>query len=185
MTTYGWDDGNRLVTMREPAGRERLWTYDAAERMATLTVGGHTYGFAYDALGRRIGVTMPSGVTHQLAYADQGDLAAYTAPGAQALTRSYGADGALGTMQRQSGRQVQHLYDAGRRPAGATSADATVTIGYSPGDSTLRPKTLTRTGGDSLTFGYDGDLTTSVQSDAGTVAVDFSDAAGDVRTKPR
>src|SRR5262249_42147568 len=86
---YVYDSPTRL-TVTDAANRVSVYTYDAAGRMIGVDgPGGGDYGFAMDANGNRIGLTMPSGVIHSLSYTPVNLGAGYTPPGAGSYLWTY------------------------------------------------------------------------------------------------
>jgi RHS repeat-associated protein len=131
VTTFTYDERNRLVSEADAAGRATTYEHDDADRVTAVHLpGGGTARFGYDEAGRRTSVTMPSGDVHELGWTPEGDPARYQAPGVAALTRSWDADGALQTITQPSGRTVAYGYDEGGRLATETTAASTTTFAY-------------------------------------------------------
>ena len=63
VTSYAYDDNNRLLRVSEPDGSEMAYTYDAEGNRTSVTVPSGTTTYTYDAIDRLTTVTDPSGGT--------------------------------------------------------------------------------------------------------------------------
>ena len=59
VTTYTYDEANRLKTVTEPSGNTTCYTYDRANNRETETIGGITQTYTYNDQNRLVSVTSP------------------------------------------------------------------------------------------------------------------------------
>src|SRR3712207_1373355 len=91
--TYDPNRPQRMLTRTDADGHTVTYGYDDVERVTSVKLPSTaTYGFTYDDLGNRTAVTMPSGKTHTYGFSPTGDRTGYTAPGVGPLTRAYDDD---------------------------------------------------------------------------------------------
>ncbi|MGP3987457.1 RHS repeat-associated core domain-containing protein [Streptomyces sp. 3N207] len=91
LTTYAYDPAGCLVEARNPDA-ELLRQYDRAGRVKTEAVNGRALTFTYDALGRPVRRTTPTGSVTRYAYDEAGNRTAVVADG-HTLTSAYDAAG--------------------------------------------------------------------------------------------
>ena len=89
--TYAYDlAGNRLTTVYGGTGRTLTSTYDALNRLNTLTEGAHVTTYGYDLSGNHVLLTLPNGDTTATTYdALNRALAAVTGNGSGTLIQSF------------------------------------------------------------------------------------------------
>ncbi len=67
-TTYTHDGAGRVLSQTEPSGLVTTYVYDARGRMTSLTQGGETTSYQYNALGLLTNVQLPSGYSQSYQY---------------------------------------------------------------------------------------------------------------------
>jgi YD repeat-containing protein len=101
----------QLLTVTDPLGHTRSFTYDGAFRVAQATDPlGHTTAFAYDDEARLKSVTDPLGHTVSYAYAGA-DIVSMTNALGQTSTRFADAAGRTVTLTDPLGNQTAYSYD--------------------------------------------------------------------------
>jgi YD repeat-containing protein len=88
------------------------YTYDAENRVRTVTKGGSTWTYTYDYLGRRVRKTGPSGLDTRYLYEGWNLIAEVNSAGTLGRKFAWGLD-ASGSPQGHCRGQV-----VGKRPAG-------------------------------------------------------------------
>jgi RHS repeat-associated protein len=129
-TTYGYDAASHIASMlhQSAAGSYGLnYTYDRSGQRLSMTDGGGTHAYSYDALYRLTGATHPSGSNpaESYSYDPQGNRtashlsASYTHNAANRLTAdatfnyTYDANGNLTRRtERSSGNFTSYTYDS-------------------------------------------------------------------------
>ena len=111
-TEYGYDDADRLTSLKKPSG--------------------HVYGFAYDKAGNQKSVTMPDGDVHEVGHNGIGQLERFRPAGAtQAQTRAYDKDHDLKSTKLAGGRTIMDGREAATgRVTGQGYAEAAVAYGF-------------------------------------------------------
>ncbi|MGH2918842.1 MAG: RHS repeat-associated core domain-containing protein, partial [Solirubrobacteraceae bacterium] len=152
-STYAYDASGRHTTTRDPAGRTTTHGYDAASQLTSISYSdSDTYGvsYAYDELGRRIGMTDGTG-TSTSSYDSLGRLSATTD----------GAGRTLGYRYDLAGNVTKITYPPGlvaQTAPGQTISDPSVTRAH---DDAGRLTSVTDWLGSTTGFSYDanGNLT--------------------------
>ncbi len=199
-TTYGYDAGNRLSTVRDPRLNTATTTYDATSGRVTRQVdsAGKVTAFGWDATRQIATMTDPNGGVWTDAYAG-GALLSHSDPLGNATTRSYDPD--LNVISETDGefRSTWMTYDTrgnltGRTNAGGSTESWTydaadnisshtngrgVRTDYTYDTSNRLTKVVTPLGTSTLTYTAKGQLATTV-TPAGRTTTHTYDAAGNV-----
>jgi YD repeat-containing protein len=176
-TTLAYDASGNLATVTNPLNLTRGFSYDAGGRMSSMTLeDGRVINYTYDGNGNLTSITPPGAAAHSYSYGTVNLPASYTppvVPGGGATTYTYSPDRELSKMTRPDGEVVNYNYDtAGRLSSLATPS---ATIGYVYNSTTGNLSTASVSGGETITYSYNGPLPT-VSTWAGTVAGSVSRA---------
>jgi RHS repeat-associated protein len=168
---FTYDANGYLASVTDPLGLKTTFTNDAVgHRLATTLADGRIIRYAYDANGNLVGVTPPGKSAHDFSFTAVNLPSSYTppvVPGTGATRYSYDADRRISVITRSDGGTVKYSYDhAGRISSLATP---TATLNYANSATTCNLISAAISGGEQLTYGYDGPLLT-IKSWIGTVA---------------
>lgn len=171
ITSYAYHSANgRLASVTDPLGRITRFDYDSAGRITRQTRPDSSVTvFAYDSSGNLTRLTPPGRPAHTFQYTAVDLVQRYDPPGVPDSTPTryfYNLERQLDSIVRPDSITVVFRYDSAGRPDSVTFDRGTLTYGYEP--STGRLTAIRAPNGDSLTFAYDGSLT-SQASWAGTV----------------
>jgi RHS repeat-associated protein len=172
LTSFTYDDKQRLKTITDPINRTFSYDYDAADRVTTQTLpDGRQIGFSYDAAGNVTSVTPPSRPAHFFGFTPVDLIDLYTAPSLAnvantSTTYSYNHDRQLTNILRPDGDSISFAYDTAGRLATMTDPVGQHIFTYDASKGTL--SSISSPSGNGLQFTYDGDLLKSVIS-SGTV----------------
>jgi RHS repeat-associated protein len=167
VTSFGYDDLDRLTSVTDPLTRVQQYIYDDANRVVgQIFPDLQQVGFTYDANSNVTSVTPPSRPAHEFGFTTNDLMSSYTppaVPGAGATTYEYNLDKQPTVIHRPDGSQIVFTYDGAGRLATTTypsvGGNVTVTRTYSPTTGQLTG--VTTSDGQSLAYGYDGNLVTS------------------------
>jgi len=167
LTTFGYDDFDRLSTVTDPSNRVQQYIYDDANRVVGQTFADQrTVAFGYDANGNVTSVTPPGRPAHGFAFTPNELMSSYTPPtvdGTAVTTYEYNLDMQPTVIHRPDGSTINFTYDSAGRLAMTTypsvGGNVTVTRTYDPTTGNLSGVTTSE--GQSLAYGYDGSLPTS------------------------
>lgn len=130
---YGYDSGNRLQTVTDPAGLATTYGYDTANRLTTVTgPGGHLLvQNTYDpATGRVTAQAQPGGADPQIAWDPVGEVATST-DSKGATTRDYYSGNVLVAHVDADGGVTSYRYDGHLNLVASTDPDGhTTTMTY-------------------------------------------------------
>ena len=151
-------DGQGRVTGVTQDARTAGFVYDARSNLASSTDPlGHTWSYAYDAIGRTTGVTRADSQKIGISYDVNGNVTSVTPPGKTAHDFTYTAG------------DVPQAYKP--PPASGTLANDTL-YAFS---QDLDLSTLTRADSQAVSFGYDtAGRPTSTTSSVGTTALSWN-----------
>ncbi len=173
---YAYDPAGFLQNATDALTRSTSFTYDNSGRVLTQTnPGSAAIGFGYDAGGRLTSVTPPGRSPHTLTYNPVGLLTSYAPPGGVATSASWNADRQLDYSVTPDGDTLRVGYDAGGRPQSLTLPVGSFGVAYHA--TTGMVTALKATSGDSLKFGYDGVLPTSMNwtgAVSGSVGISYN-----------
>ena len=168
-----------LQAVTGPLGLTVSYQRDANGRVTQLTrPDGQQVEFAYDAEGRLTSLTPPDGSAHVFTYDGNGSRTGYTPPkvgtNSSATVYHYNADLQPTEIDRPDGKSVTLNYASGK-VSQITAPVGTYSYGYNT--TTGQLSGITAPGGETLTYSYDGPLTTQVQwsgAVAGTVGATYN-----------
>ena len=90
MTTFAYDQNNRLISTTNANSQVAHFAYDSGDRLAQATDRlGHSLGFSYDALDHAATVTNRNGFVTMLTYDARRRLTAITDPGGRVWNLGY------------------------------------------------------------------------------------------------
>ena len=140
-------------------GRAIRYRYDAAGRVTVREQpDGSEIRYDYDARGNPVALQAPSGATHTIAYSPLDLVESYGSPGGGAYGYSYNRSQQLTRIMPPDGQALELEYDPGGRLAKLAWPGGQVAYEHDP--ATGQAKTITRTGGGTLTVAHDGPLLT-------------------------
>lgn len=164
-TSLTYDAAFQRTGFTDPLGRAVGLSYDGAARVVSLTLpGARVVSFGYDAAGNPTAITPPGRAAHTAGYTDIGLASSYTPPGLAAgggpTLLDHDLDRALAGVTLPGGPRIDVTYDAAGRPSAVGFTRGSLGYGYDAAD---RLTGITAPGGLELSYGYDGDLLTSVR----------------------
>jgi RHS repeat-associated protein len=169
--TFAYDANGFLASVTDPLNRITSFTYDADghELSATLP-DGRVVSDTVDANGNPTSLTPPGGSAHAFTFSKVDLPLSYTPPavsGSGSTKYSFNADRDFTKVTRADGGIITYAYDKAGRLTGLTAPTETLHYTYSATTGNLI--TATVTGGEGITYGYNGPLPTSSKW-TGTVA---------------
>ncbi|HEV3317830.1 MAG TPA: hypothetical protein VG488_12705 [Candidatus Angelobacter sp.] len=150
---YFWDRAGNQLSLNSPSvsfGASMSYTYDADNRLASVTDAVGTTNYSYDAVGNLSGITLPNGVSTSYAYnllnrlTNLQSTCGTAAPGCgpagtsiASYTYTLGAAGNRLSVVELSGRTVNYGYDdlyrlTSEAIAGASAQNGTIAYQYDP-----------------------------------------------------
>jgi RHS repeat-associated protein len=157
--SYTYDAAGNLDTVSEPVTGAVAYDYDPIGRVTSiLQPDNHNVGFEYDLNGNLTALTTPSGEVHSFTYNALGLATSYATPLGNTYTSTYDSDKRLIAITLPSTAQMTYAYSLGRLDSVTEPGGATTTFAY---DTAGRLSSITRQA-ESVTFGYDGSLPTSI-----------------------
>jgi YD repeat-containing protein len=148
---YFWDRAGNQLSLNSPSvsfGASMSYTYDADNRLASVTDAVGTTNYSYDAVGNLSGITLPNGVSTSYAYnllnrlTNLQSTCGTAAPGCgpagtsiASYTYTLGAAGNRLSVVELSGRTVNYGYDdlyrlTSEAIAGASAQNGTIAYQY-------------------------------------------------------
>jgi RHS repeat-associated protein len=175
VTSFAYDSLDRLQTVTDPLLRTQSYAYDDANRVTTQTFTDASFVvFGYDADGNITSVTPPGRTAHAFGFTPNDLISSYTPPVLSTevpTTYDYNHDKQPTFIHRPDGSQIAFTYDSAGRLWTTTypsvNGNVVVTRTYDP--TTGKLKTASTNDGQTVTYGYDGQLLTS-RTWSGTVA---------------
>jgi RHS repeat-associated protein len=151
--TYYYDAVGNQTSIVDANGATTQFTYDAANRLVGIDYPGGTpdVTFAYDTGGRRIGMTDGAGST-TWTYDALNRVTAVQDPFGSAVGYGYDAAGNRISLTYPSGSMVNYTYDAGNRLTTVNGLSSVVNYTYDGAD---RLTGVSRPNGVSTTYNYD------------------------------
>ncbi|MGW3059494.1 RHS repeat-associated core domain-containing protein [Streptomyces goshikiensis] len=167
-TTYTYDDGNRVLSVKDPNGKTATNSYDKAGNLKTATdASGRTTTYAYDAANRPVSTTDAAGRVTLLAYDGRGQVVARTDATGAKTTYVYDKAGRVTSMTTPRGNA-----------AGADPAQHTWKYGY---DKAGNRTSVTDPGGRTISTTYDAaDRPIEVADPVGNVSKTAYDKNGNL-----
>ncbi len=158
-TSYSYDANDNLAQLTQPGNHITTYGYDDANRLTSTTTGMGTWTFGYDASGNRTKITDPAGNNvrfsydplhrlTQIVYSDQTPTTTY----------AYDLDGNRTTMSDGSG-VTTYAYDTLDRLTSVTHAGHTFSYTYDNANQ-LTSSTFPGQATDIYTYDNDGQLST-------------------------
>ena len=167
-TEYVYDDTNPKVrgnveSIIAADGQVTRFEYDELDRIEKTTYhDGHSTATTYDKNGNAETLLVPTQVTHSFASNGINKVKTNTTPLNEVTRYRYDKDRRLQEIELPSGQLITNTYTSGQLRK-TTTVEGDIDYTYINGS---QPETVTEgTGADaeSLTYGYDGDLVTSIQ----------------------
>jgi len=126
-TTYTYDALDRLITVSYADGTTVSTTHDAAGQKTSVTDAAGTWHYRYDATGRVLSTTDPSGRVTMCAYDLGGHRVRLVYPSGAAAVSRYDAAGRLWTVTDWSSKITTYTYDAASRTTKVARGNGGVT----------------------------------------------------------
>ncbi len=164
-TVYKYDEADQLIAMTDPLSQTTVYSYTQNGELAELTHPDiRVVTFAYDERGNLTGLTPTDQPQHLFTYTSRDQTESYVPPdvgsGNTNTTYLYNALGQIVLETRPDGQQIATVYDTKQRVYSHTFSRGTITYSYNPATSQL--SSVTAPGGITLTYGYDGEVASSV-----------------------
>ena len=158
-----YDTNGYLASITDPLGLKTTFTHDiVGKRLTTTLPDGRILHYAYDANSNLTSITPPGKSAHAFAFTAVNLPLSYTPPaisGTGATRYLYDADRRLSMVIRPDGETVKYSYDHAGRLSSMVMPTATLNYGYSATTCNLVSAGIS--GGEELTYGYDGPLLTT------------------------
>ncbi len=177
--TYAYNPQGFLDSITDPLQHVTHFQYDAVGRVTKTTLADQRLiQAAYDLDGNLTALTPPSRPEHDFSFDQVSELLAYTpppaVPGNPATTYAYNADHQLVTINRPDGQAVTFNYDSAPSTLGSSCSpscasgrllsvslpEGTLALAYD--QLTGKLASLTAPDGQTLSYKYDGPLTTEI-----------------------
>ena len=126
--TYGYDAGNRLLTLTDSANGAISRGYDSFDRKISETTAQGTVSYTYDNASRRATLQAPGQAQVVYAYDNANRLTGIT-QGAQSLTIGYDNANRRTSLTLPNGINLTYGYDNANQLTGITYKKGTVTLG--------------------------------------------------------
>jgi RHS repeat-associated protein len=166
-----YDTNGYLTSVTDPLGLKTTFTHDAVgNRLTTTLPDGRIIRYAYDGNGNLISVIPPGKLAHDFSFTAVNLLSSYTppvVPGTGPTRYSYDADRRLSVITRPDGTTVKYNYDHAGRLSLCVTPTAVFNYGYNAATCNLASVVIS--GGEQLTYGYNGPLLTTTTW-TGTIA---------------
>ena len=163
-TAFTYNVNGNPDSITDPMGLTSLFSYDLNGRLVSTTLpDGRVINYSYDSNGNVTSITPPGKPAHSFSFTQVNRLGAYTPPsvlGSGSTVYAYDADRELTSITRPDGQTIRQTYDNAGRLSSITTP--TSTINYAYDGTTGNLSTASIGGGESLSYGYNGPLQTSV-----------------------
>lgn len=163
-TSFSYQSDGNLLTIVDPIGQAVDFEYDKAGRVTRQTLpDGRQINYTYDANGNVTTITPPGRQAHTFDYTPVDLNSIYTPPKvgrrSDKTKYSYNTDQQLTKIKRPDRQTVNLRYDsAGRLSTISVKGKKRSTLAYYQYNITGNVETITTSDGDSLSFGYDGNM---------------------------
>jgi len=158
VTSYGYDPQGFLASVTDPAGHTTSYAYDIVGRLTGVAwPDGSTVGYVNDANGNVTVLTAPSAAQHGFTYNGVDLRSSYQAPTSGSYSYVYDKDRRLMQTLFPSGAQINNVYTETNLAQIQTPEDI-INLTYL---CASKLGSLTN-GTETLSYGYDGALVTSV-----------------------
>jgi len=156
LTSFGYDDLDRLIAITTADGSITSVTYDLLGKVTQRTdVLGRITTLTYDPMGNLISTTYPAGTVETRSYDDEGRPASQVDRAGRTTVFAHDAAGRLSTATFPDGATTSNLYDAAGQLAAITNARGnTTTFAY---DAASRRVAVIDPSGNGATFAYDAE----------------------------
>ncbi len=163
VTTFGYDELDRLTSVMDPLTRTQQYVYDDANRVVgQIFPDTSQVAFGYDANGNVTSVTPPSRPAHGFEFTPNDLMSSYTPPavtGTGATTYEYNHDKQPTVVHRPDGSQITFTYDSAGRlwtttyPKGPSASDGMVTVTRAYNVTAGKLTGASTSDGQAMTFG--------------------------------
>ncbi|HXH39275.1 MAG TPA: hypothetical protein VNN08_11660, partial [Thermoanaerobaculia bacterium] len=164
-TSYTYDDGNRVTSVKDPLGHTVGFSYDADGRVTAKTLAdGRVLRLTYDEHGNVTTVTPPARPAYLFAFnaVDQGT--SYTPPavagGGASVHLDYNGDHQVIAALRPDGSRITRGYDGAGRLSTIGTHGGAYQFAYAPDTGMI--SSMTSPNGESCQYTFDGFLPKSL-----------------------
>ena len=176
--TFAYAASGFLASVTDPLLQKTSFTYDSAGRPLSATLpDGRVLHDTVDANGNLTSITAPNGSKHSFTYSAVNLPVSYVPPavtGTGPKSFTVNADRDATQITRADGNVISYAYDSAGRLITLTAPTETVNFAYSGTTGNLSSASVS--GGEAITYGYNGSLRISSQwtgTVAGTVSSSF------------
>ena len=159
-TLYAYDNAQRgnVSAITTADGKITRFEYDVMDRVVKATYpDGHATESQYDSTGNSTTLVVPTPANHSFAYNGVNRVTSKTTPLSEVTKYSYDKDRRLTHIELPSGQLISNTYTNGQLLKTATP-EADINFSYINGDQL----SVVSEGSETLAYGYDGDLVTSI-----------------------
>jgi RHS repeat-associated protein len=161
--SFAYNANSFLASFTDPLSRVTSFSYDNAGRATEQTLpDSRVVSFGYDATGNLTSITPPGRPAHTFTYNALDLVAGYTPPpvaGSGPTQITYNLDRQITAITRPDALTINFDYDAAGRLQTLTAPNGAYAYSYSGITGNLAG--VTAPGGQTLSFGYDGELPTT------------------------
>jgi len=158
-SSYSYDFRGNLASSSDALGCVSSYGYDERGRLTSITYPNtHRTLFTYDANGNRKTLTTPTDAINNWDYNGVNKPTLWQSPLSTETLYSYDKKRRLVRIERPSGKTLTHTYTNGHKVETNTT-ERTYNFTYACGNKPLHVNTGE---GESITYGYDGDLPTGI-----------------------
>lgn len=150
-STYGYDFAGNRISMTDPKGATTIYTYDDANRLTDIVYPDSTVHFTYDDGGRRTAMTDLTGTTHWI-YNELNQVISVTDPFNKMVGYDYDSIGNRVSLTYPDGHSVSYAYDPGNRLTAVNGPSSVVDYSY---DDANRLTNITRPNNVTTAYTYD------------------------------
>lgn len=163
LTKLAYGSDGLLSSSTNPLNLTTSFTRDLAGRLVSTTLpDGRVINYSHDANGNLVALTPPGKPPHDFSFTSVNLISSYLPPavmGGGPTTYSYNLDRDLTAVTRPDGQTVNFSYDSAGRLTSTTTPSGVISYAYDTLTGNLNSASIV--GGEAITYGYDGPLSTS------------------------
>jgi len=164
VTKFEYDASGFLSSVTDPLQRTTRFTFDADGRVKSKTFpDGRVVAYSYDNNGNLISVTPPGKAAHGFSFTKVNLVSSYSPPsvsGVESMGFEYDFDRNLTKVTHSDGKAVEYTYDSSDRLTSIKTPDQLTKFSFNSTTGNMASADIS--GGEGLTFGYNGPLMTSL-----------------------